>query len=114
VPGGGTRYLQAGGVNVSSASDIIIRAANVTAISIEVDTADAARSYTVEVITNPSGIPVSIATLTLPVSVRTANTTAVSGAVPAATEVGVRLVRATGVGAATFNDVVVLVGFDET
>ena len=106
--------MKAGGVTVSSASDIIIRAANVTAISIEVDVADATRSFTVDVITDPSGTPTSIATLTLPVSSRTATTTSVSGAVAAATEVGVRLVRATGAGAATFNDVVVLVGFDET
>jgi hypothetical protein len=91
----------------------MMRASNITGISIRVDVVDASRAYQVQVVTNPDGAPASVATLALPVSTQSARTVALSAAIAAGTSWGVRIVRTSGSGASTFNDIAVLVEVDD-
>ena len=77
------------------------------AITIRVDQVDASRSYTVQILTSPSGVPVVVGSLTLPISTIGVTTTAVSAAIAADAELGARIVRATGSGKSDFNAIVV-------
>jgi hypothetical protein len=113
VPGGGTLYLR-GTLNAcSSVGYDMMRASNITGISIRVDAADASRAYQVQVVTNPDGAPASVAVLALPVSTQAARTVAVSGAIAAGTSWGVRIVRTSGSGASSFGNLAVLVEVDD-
>jgi len=106
VPGGGTRYMRTGqGVPCSNAGDRLIQDVKITGISIRTDAIDASRSFDIEVVSGPSGTPVVLATLTLPVSSQSAGINTLAVDVSAPTEIGVRIVRATGSGSSTWNDV---------
>lgn len=108
VTGSGTRYLgTANGVFVSSAGDFSIENLILHGISINVDSTDGSRTFTVQVLTSPSTSPTVIASLTLPLSTRMASTTSLAVAIPSGTEIGVRVIRATGSGSSSFNDMVV-------
>jgi hypothetical protein len=91
----------------------MMRASNITGISIRVDTIDASRAYQVQVVTDPDGAVASVATLALPVSTQSARTVALSVAIAAGTSWGVRIVRTSGSGASSFNDLAVLVEVDD-
>ena len=99
------------GVLCSSAGDRTNVATTLTGISVQVDAIDAARSYDIEVVSSPSGTPVVLSTLNLATSTIGTSVSGLSVAVAANTEVGVRVVRATGAGASTFNDIVVVVNY---
>jgi hypothetical protein len=105
----GTRYLRVGqGILSSLCGDRIAVSSTLTTITVEVDIVDASRSFTVEILNDPtSGTPTVLGSLTLPVSTRGITTTALSVAIVADTEIGARVVRATGSGGSTFNSIVV-------
>lgn len=106
VPGSGTRYLRTSdGIDVSTCGDRLIQDVRITGISIRVDSADASRSYTVEVLSDPSGTPAVLASLTLPVSSTGAGRNDLAVFVTAPTEIGVRVVLATGSGASSFSNI---------
>jgi len=113
VPVGGTLYLRGTFVACSALGYDMMRASNITGISIRVDAADASRAYQVQVGTNPDGAFASVATLNLPVSTQAARTTAVSGAIGAGSSWGVRIVLTSGTGKSTFGNVAVLVEVDD-
>jgi len=66
----------------------------------------------VEVITSPSVTPAVVGTLNLLTSTRGAGTT-FSAAVAAGSELGVRMVRASGSGGSTFDDINVTVVLEQ-
>ncbi len=112
VPGSGTRYLRTGeGIVCSSAGDVLDDASTLVGVSVNVDVADGARDYAIEIISSPSGVPVVLATLPLASGLRTAKDRSLAVAVPADTEIGARLVRTAGVGASTFADINVIAEF---
>jgi hypothetical protein len=112
VPGGGTLFLDNGAINCAVAGVTTATAMSITAISVRVDSADATRNYNVDVISSPSsGAPGSLQTLSLN-NVVSNFTSGLSVAVGAAgTEVGVRLVKTSGAGSSSFDNIVVTVRF---
>lgn len=108
VPSVGTRYLYAGvGTLSSNCGDRIPVASTLSTITVEVDVIDASRTFTIEIISDPTATPVVIDSLTLPLSSRGATTTALTANIAADTEIGARIVRATGTGGSSFNHIVV-------
>ena len=72
-------------------------------ISIAVDMADSSNTYSVDVVTTPGGGgEATIATLSLAATNRTAYNTALSGAIAAGNEIGVKLTRTAGSGVSAF------------
>lgn len=106
VPAGGTRFLSTfQNIATSSTGDRIIRASVLRGVSVKVDVVDAARSFDINVLSPSSGVPVIIATLTLPVSTIGAQTSSLSVALATGAELGAQIVRATGAGASTFSNI---------
>jgi hypothetical protein len=101
------------GVLSSSCGDRIAVSSTLTTITVEVDVVDASRSYTIDILSDPAGTPAVLGSLTLPINVRGASTTALSVAIIADTEIGARIVRASSSGGSTFNSIVVNVGLTQ-
>jgi hypothetical protein len=82
---------------------------NITGISVRVDAIDVARNYNVDVISSPSGAPISLQTLALNGVIfnRVSGLNVPIGV--AGTEFGVRLVRTGGAGNSVFTNIVVVV-----
>ena len=106
IPNAGTRYYRTGQLARTSAvgdingEDLIIRS-----ITSAVDVADTANTYDVELVSNPSGVPIILATLTIDGNAGGQFHTLIglSINIPADTEFGIRVVRATGAGASLFS-----------
>jgi len=106
VPGGGTRFLSTfTGVATSSAGDRIIRASTLRGVSVLVSVVDVANSYDINVLSPSSGVPVIIATITLPISTIGAHTSSLSVAIAAGAELGAQIIRATGAGVSSFSNI---------
>jgi len=106
VPAGGTRFLSTfQNIATSSTGDRIIRASILRGVSVKVNVIDTARSFDINVLSPSSGVPVIIATLTLPVSTIGVQTSSLSVAIAAGAELGAQIVRATGAGASTFTNI---------
>jgi hypothetical protein len=101
------------GVECSSAGDYIAVNMTLVAVTVEVNVVDASRAYNVEVITSPSGTPSVVGTLNLPTSTRGAGTVSLSAAVAAGSEIGVRMVRSSGSGGSSFDDINVTVVLEQ-
>jgi hypothetical protein len=111
VPTAGTRYMVTGdGVATSAAGDRISRDSRIRTITVEVQQIDTARSFDIEILSTPSGTPTLLSSLTLPVSTKGAIVTSLDVAVSAGTEIGARIVRATGTGQSSWNEANVTVG----
>lgn len=103
VGAGGTRFLETlRGIPTSNTGEIFTDEVRLKGISIKVNNADATRSFRVEVFRDSSS-PVVIATLDLPVNNDRAFRRDLDIVIPAGTEVGARVVRASGSGASSFN-----------
>lgn len=110
VPTAGTRYLLVGpGTFCSDVGQLLTANGTIRGIAVAVSVIDASRSYNVEVVSSPAGVPAVLATLALPTSTKTARDRTYSAALAGLTEFGVRLVRSAGAGASSFGDVVVTV-----
>jgi len=110
VPNAGTRYLETGsGVFSSSAGDILTAAATLVGISINVNTIDTSRNYSVEVLINPSGASSIIGSLALPLGTQNNKRRDLAVAIPINTEIGVRVLKTSGSNQSTFSDVNVIV-----
>ena len=105
VPNGGTRFYRTGeGARVSSVGDVADAALIIRAVVSSVDVADTDRTYTVEVVSDPSGSPSVLATFTIDGNTsRFEKSTGLSVNIPVDTEFGVRVVRASGAGASSFS-----------
>jgi hypothetical protein len=90
----------------------MMRATTLTGVSVRVGTVDGARAFTVDVISNPDGVPAVLGTLALPVATQSARTVALAAAVLAGTSFGVRMVRTAGAGNSSFDRILVLVEFE--
>lgn len=110
VPAYGTLYLKTGEVSCLSAGVSAISAMTLIGISVRVDQIDGSRTYDIEVVKNPSGVPTVLGSLNLGAA-KTNHRDDLSVLVSAEDELGARLVRATGTGMSTFNDIVVAVRF---
>jgi hypothetical protein len=113
IPGAGTLYLSTGpGVACSAAGDRLIEDVLLTGLSIRTDTVDASRDYRVEVLLTPSALtPTVLATLDLPSGSNSEGRNDLEVLILAPNEVGVRIVRAAGGGASSFNAINVNVQF---
>jgi hypothetical protein len=114
VSGGGTQYLRLGqAVFSSETGDLITADGQIRGVSVTVDQVDASRDYEVRVLTDPSGAggtgPTVVATLALPTSTLRARDRTLTVAVSGLLDLGVQLVRTSGGGPSTFNEIVVLV-----
>lgn len=106
VPDGGTRYMDYQNVATSFVGVVLPLATNLIAITVAVDVIDA-NTYDVEIVSDPTGAPVVLGTLTLDPGERTDYRRDLSVAIPAGTELGARLVRTVGAGASAFGAVAV-------
>jgi len=112
IPASGTRYLRTGqSILCSSAGDRLINDVRMIGMSIRTNATDAVRDYDVEFIRDPSGSPVVLATLPLPSGSKSEGDNTFDAAVLATDEIGVRMVRTSGTGASTFNQINVNVQF---
>lgn len=94
VPGGGTRFLDRANIAVTAVPVLLHAALTLIGITIVVDTADATRTYDVEVILDPGGANTLVGSaLTLASTNTFAETRALSAAIAASATWGVRLVR---------------------
>lgn len=113
VPIGGTQYLRLGvGVFSSEDGDLLTADGQIRGIAISVDGADP-QTYDVEVLSDPSGAggtgPTVVATLGLPAATLRARNRAFAVAVAGLLDLGVRVVRTSGVAASVFGEIVVTV-----
>jgi hypothetical protein len=111
VPGGGTRYLDHGGIAVSAVPMLLPAAATLVGITIVTDVAPGGgRTYEARVIADPGGADTLIGTaLVLADPATEASTRALSAAIGVGVKWGVVLVRTVGGGASTFANARVLV-----
>jgi len=109
VPNGGGRYLRLGeGVFSSQAGAMLTGDGELNGISFVADAADGSRDYDLEILSDPAGAPVVLATL--PISgVQRNRVRGLAVSIVGLTEVGARLVRTSGSGPSSFNRVVVTV-----
>lgn len=106
VPSSGPLYLSFSGVTNSSSGLTFPRTGNITSLSVTVDSADGSRDYDLDVVRDPTGTPVSLTTLALPSGSRSAYSSSLSISITAGWELGLRMVRTSGSGDSTFNDIV--------
>jgi hypothetical protein len=84
----------------------MIRSATIRGISVLVSALDGSRSYDINVLSPSSGVPVIVATITLPISTIGVQTSSLSVPIAAGAELGAQIVRASGVAAAsTFSNI---------
>jgi len=109
VPGGGgVQYLFASNkVNSNQVGHLLTAAGTLLGISVSVDELDAARSYDVEVISDPAGSPAILGTLNLATSTLTNSRRDLAVAIGAAVTWGVRITLASGSGDSTFKKLLV-------
>lgn len=106
VPGSGTLYLQGpGGVVTSSVGFRMLRAGAIKGGSVQVDAADATRSYNLSIRINGS----QVATIALAATNTGAHSTALNQAYVAGDRIEVALIRSAGAGSSTFDDTLVLI-----
>ncbi len=98
VPAGGTLQLQGPGNTLSGLR--VNRAGNITGASIQVNVADGARSYNLDIRVNG----VSVATLALPAGSSGAHTAALAVAVAAGDVITAFMVRTAGAGPSAFGE----------
>lgn len=109
VPANGTLYLKIGEVACTESGIDAMTNLTLVGISVHVNTSDGSRSYDVEVVKSPSGSPSLLNKVALPSGNTSARTAALSDAISAGDELGVRLVLSTGSGASSFDKIVVAV-----
>lgn len=113
VPAGGTHYLDSDGVCCMVAGPIMMTGMTLIGISAKVDVADGARNYNVEVVTDPSGVPALQGTL--PFNNVVSNYRAdLNVALALGSELGVRVVKVSGIGRSNFKEMVVAVRLKRT
>ena len=111
VPGGaGLRYLKVGqGVPSSVVGFRLPAAAILRGITIYTDAVDAIRTFDIEAVKDPSGVPVVLGTaLALPTGVDNASRRDLAGAIAISDEIGVRIVRTSGAGPSSFSSFTVV------
>lgn len=92
------------GVVTSTSGFIVPFAANLIAITISVDTAaQAAHTYDIEIVRDPTGTPVVVGTLTLDPGERTDFRRDLSVAIAAGVELGARVIQTAGTLASVFS-----------
>jgi len=104
IDAGGTVNCEHQGVNTSVAGIVIPFATSLIAITVSVDTAvKVAHAYDIEIVSNPAGKPVVLATLSLQPQKRTHFQRNLSVAVEAGTELGARITQTSGTLASAFS-----------
>jgi hypothetical protein len=105
VPNAGTRYYRTGeGARTSSVGDTNTDDLIIRSITSGVDVADTARTYDIELVSDPSGVPAVLTTLTIDGNTGRFHTSVgLSINISADTEFGIRVLRATGTGASSFS-----------
>ena len=114
IPNGGTRYLRTGqGVRCSAVGDILPFDYTLKAVTIAVNESDGSNDYSVEVLSDPAGSPIILASFSLPSGTRILN---VPFAVPISegSEIGIRMVRTAGGGSSDFDEANVTILLERT
>lgn len=105
VPGAGTRFLDRAGVACTTAPVLLPDAVVLKGMSVIVNVADAARNFSVDVVTDPAGVPVVVGSLSLTATNTSNRRRDLSAVISAGALWGVRVVRTSGAGASTFADI---------
>lgn len=105
VPNGGTRYLDRVGIACTSVPVLLPAAATLIGLTIVVDSADGARTYEAEVVSDPAGAPVLIGSaLTLATGTTSNSRRDLSATIGAGVLWGVRARRSAGTGPSSFSN----------
>ena len=110
VPVGGTQYLDLGPSVVSSSiGERLPFAATLKGLTISLNVVDVTRDYSLQLLSDPAGAFAVLATLTVPAGTLDKVDRTYAVAIPSGTKIGARLIRTSGAGASTFEEVDVLV-----